>query len=137
MTSKPIYTDSTWSTYWSAESAEMKFKIPTDTLRDNQVLTVVVHTSGDQDTKYSIPYSLIDDKGVKGVAKRIVKSHEASVFMKQRCFSNSQFLDLVTILTDWKMDIDNEFKFKNFVNNYWWEPFTDKLMEIWVRIFNR
>ena len=137
MTSIPIFANSTWSSYWSTESAEMKFRFPSDGLRGKQVLTVVVHTHGEQDTKYSVSYSLIEDKGVRGVAKRIVKAHEASVFMKQRCFGNSQFLDLVTILTDWKIDIDNEFKFKNFLKNYWWEPFTDKLMEAWVRIFNR
>jgi hypothetical protein len=137
MTSVPIFVDSTWSSYWSTESAEMKFRFPSDGLRGRQVLTVVVHVPGEEDTKYSVPYSLIEDKGVKGVAKRIVKAHEASVFMKRRCFGNKQFSDLVTILTDWKIDMDNEFKPKNFLMNYWWEPLTDKIAEYWVRIFNR
>ena len=137
MTSIPIFVDSTWSSYWSTESAEMKFRFPSDGLRGRQVLTVVVHVPGSKETKYSVPYSLIEDKGVKNVAKRIIKSHEAAVFMKQMCFGDRQFSGLVAILAGWKVDIDNEFKFKNFVKNYWWEPFTDKLMEVWVRIFNR
>lgn len=128
--------ETSWSTYWSSESPKMVFKIPSEKLKGRQILTVVLETKEENYT-YSISYELIYDKGARGAAKNVVSHFERMLFKGDRAFDHVQFNNLVGQVTDWKMDMDKEFSPITFLSHYWWDPFTDKLAETWVRIFNR
>ena len=127
---------SSWDSYWSAESPKMIFKVPSESLKGKQILTIVLLLDGERHP-YSISYNKVYDRGSRGAAKDVAKHFEKIFFDGDRAFNHTQFNDLVGLITDWKMDIDKEFSFFPFLTNYWWDPFTDKLVELWVRIFNR
>lgn len=128
--------ETSWSTYWSSKSPRMEFKIPSERLKGRQVLTVVLETKKGN-YPYSISYNIVDDRGARGAAKKVVGHFEKTFFNGDRAFDYNQFNNLVGQITDWKMDIDKEFSPLKFIKHYWWDPFTDKLAETWVRIFNR
>lgn len=128
--------ETSWSTYWSSKSPRMEFKIPSERLKGRQVLTVVLETKKGN-YSYSVSYNIVYDRGARGAAKKVVGHFEKTFFNGDRAFDYNQFNNLVGQITDWKMDMDKEFSFFNFFKNYWWDPFTDKIAEAWVRIFNR
>ena len=141
MTSKTEIRELNWFTYWSKESPEMKFKIPSDLLKGKQILSIDIKIDikdgGRLNTSYSIPYHRLEDLGVRGLVKYIIKSLEDSYFMGQRTFTPVQFSDLISQVTDCKILIDDEFNLRNFFKYYWWDPFMDRAESFWIRIFNR
>lgn len=128
--------EETWDLYWSASSPRLEFRLPTDSLKGKQILTVVLNF-GDEKFVHSLPYEIIYNKGIRGMAKEMVSHFEREVFKGHRAFNYKQFNELLSGIVDWKMDIDKEFSFFSFFRVYWGIPLTEKLTELWVRIFNR
>jgi hypothetical protein len=130
------WSNSIWYTYWtSSYSEDCEFKLPTKRLKDNQffeicdfggrlvfsykeisedvnscLLKVVEHHSKEKEHEL---FSGFDENKIPIYTKTIIKS---------QTFTDDELNELKGYMLEFKNDIDNYFKWKEFFYIYWFIP---------------
>ena len=127
----------TWSSYWSKESGEMKFKIPSGSLKDSQILVLTLTIKDKSYHSRSISYLEIRTGGVEKAAEKTLLYLQNKLPSREESFVKKQILEISREIREWKSDIDKEFLLKNFFIVYWWEPISDWVSRLQTRISAR
>jgi hypothetical protein len=125
---------STWYTYWSASSSATHFRWPTEKIKRGQHFEICDMPS------YTLKYGDLKDKGINRVILEIrefySKEHDGMIFdgweegvpkYKETVYSaknpsEEEMLELYGYINAWQKDVDENFKFLNFIKNEWWYP---------------
>ena len=144
--------NSRWYTFWSSiGSMDMEFRFPTKKLKDKQVFEICDIPS------FFIVYDDITTKNIENILEEVKefysKSYEVNlltsfdenknpIYTLQNTTVNiptkEELTELKTYLINFKEDIDNHFKFWNFMKFEWYYPIRNKFFfKIKKLILNR
>ena len=144
--------NSRWYTFWSSiGSMDMEFRFPTKKLKDKQVFEICDIPS------FFITYDDINTKNIENILEEVKefysKSYEVNlltsfdenknpIYTLQNTTVNiptkEELTELKTYLINFKEDIDNHFKFWNFMKFEWYYPIRNKFFfKIKKLILNR
>ena len=133
--------NSTWYTYWSAsESSDARYRFPSKEIKGSQIFMICDMPS------FSFTYGELQMKGVYVMLNKIKafysKSHKGEIFKEwkdgkmvyeettfpAKSPSEDEMLELLSYIREWEKDIEEHFKFWNFIKWEWYYPFRNKLM---------
>jgi len=127
------WSNSIWYTFWVA--LDMKYKLPTQSLKDEQLFEICDFPS------YYVSYGSIKLKGIDGVLKEVKtfysQNHSGTIFdgfvdgkitYKETIFeaknhSDEEIEELRDYLKEFIEDVDKHFKWKNFFYSEWYLEF--------------
>ena len=132
---------SIWYTFWSASSESTEFKLPTKKLKYNQVFEICDMPS------FRLTYGELQDKGMYSVLEEIKvfynKDHSGNIFAGfvdgVATYEHMNYvakepnilemLELTEYIRRWEEDVDEHFKFINFIKYEWYYPLKNKCYE--------
>jgi hypothetical protein len=127
------WSNSVWYTFWVA--SDMKYKLPTQSLKNEQLFEICDFPS------YYVSYGSLKIKGIDGVLKDIkdfyLKNHRGTIFdgvvdgkmtYKETIFEGKNYSDLEieelrSYLGEFINDVNNYFKFWDFMYSEWFLEF--------------
>jgi len=148
------WSTSTWYTFYTAFSPECKYKLPTQSLKNAQLFEICDFPT------YHISYEDITERGIDEVIKNVKhfysQEHQGSIFKEVDHETNTfiyedttyppknpteeELEELKTYILRFKDDVDNDFKFLNFMILNWYYPIRNKVKFRYLpalkRIFN-
>jgi hypothetical protein len=131
------WSNSIWYSFWV--STNLKYKLPTQKLKDEQLFEICDFPS------YYVSYGSIKSEGIDEVLKKIKefysKDHNGSIFdkyvdgkltYKETTFdaknnTDEEIEELKDYLTQFINDVDKHFKWNNFFYYEWYLPFRHSL----------
>jgi len=139
--------NSTWYTFWSSmTSDETQYKWPTKKLKRAQTFEICDFPA------YTLTYGELEDKGINGVIidiRRFYKqSHNGQIFSywdedKKPVYQDTvypaknpteeEMLELMGYIRKWQVDVDDHFKFTNFMLFEWYYPIRNKIYNLWKK----
>jgi hypothetical protein len=129
------WSNSIWYTYWSSSCSEdCEFKLPTQRLKNNQCFEICdfgginffyKDINEDIDKCISMVVQNYSEEKETGIFSGFDKNKMAiykKTILPIRTFSDEELGELKGYMLEFKEDMDNYFKWKNFFYMYWFIP---------------
>ena len=142
--------NSTWYTYWSANSPSLEFKWPTKRLKAGQIFQICDFNS------FSFTYQNLQNWGLRGVLLKVRKyyskdrpgqifngySDTGDAIYKDTTWpakrpTADELIELIDYIRAWERDVDDEFAFWIFIKNYWYYPMVNRIKKSIKSTFNK
>jgi hypothetical protein len=132
--------NSTWYTFWAADSADCRFKWPTEKLKNNQVFQICDFPS------FTFTYGKLQKAGMSAILAKVekfyTKEHKGQIFKEwkgsEMVYEDTVYeaknptqleLDeLLLYIREWEKDINKHFKFWTFMRYEWYYPIKTKML---------
>jgi hypothetical protein len=134
------WSTSVWYTFWAA-TTDLSYKWPTNELKRSQVFEICDMPS------FRLTYGELQDKGMTSILEEINtfynKDHSGNIFagfvdgvstyepMNYVAKEPNilEMLELTEYIRRWEADVDDHFKFINFIKYEWYYPLKNKCYE--------
>jgi len=131
--------DSTWYTFWAADSADCRYKWPTKQLKNNQVFQICDFPS------FSFTYGKLQKAGMGGIISKVAKfyskEHTGQIFKEWKGSetiyqdtiytakkpTGEELNELMVYIRKWEADVDSHFRFWTFIRHEWYYPIRNKI----------
>lgn len=142
--------NSTWYTFWSANSPALNFKWPTKQLKDGQIFQICDFNS------FSFTYKNLQDWGMARLVLKIRKFYSkdrpGEIFNgwtddKKPVYKETvwpaknptadELIELIDYIRTWERDVEDEFRFWIFIKNYWYYPMVNRIKKSIKSTFNK
>jgi hypothetical protein len=131
------WSTSVWYTFWAA-TTDLKYKWPTNELKRSQVFEICDMPS------FRLTYGELQDKGMYSVLEEIkafynkdhsgryllgfvdgVATYEHTNYVAKEP-NAKEILELIEYIRRWEVDVEEHFKFRNFIKYEWYYPLKNK-----------
>jgi len=103
---------SVWYCFWNKYKADMKYRLPTNRLKNKQIFQIY------DVPNYYITYGYIKDHGISKVLDEI----NAFYRKNGKNIKEDNLIKLLLNINSFINSVDNSFKFKNFFHDNWILP---------------
>lgn len=126
--------NSTWYTFWAADSADCRYKWPTKQLKNNQVFQICDFPS------FTFTYGKLQKAGMSGIITKVekfyAKEHAGQIFKEWKGSemlyedtvyeakkpTGQEIAELIGYIRAWEADVDQHFRFWTFIRYEWYYP---------------
>lgn len=119
------WSNSCWYTFWSSNgSVDLEYKWPTKNNKRNQAFEIC------DSPCYYLLYAEIEDKSIDDIIKDIQTFYTESKsdeFETVKVWTPEEWEELKGYILEFKKDIDEHFKFWNFMEYEWYYPLRNKI----------